>query len=521
MISNLLPILIAILPIIFLLAITDLWKCSSAARLLRVGLANLKNGTSPEQSFPGNTILLRRAAAVARKAQQPGLVSQFRPERDLTVIADELSSRLGRTRALSGLLIILGLLITLTNLKSAVDEMKNALALPEIHASANLPKRSSPATNGSAPETQVRKGIGGIATAAGTAFGYSTFAIGLAALVLLLSVFTQRGATSAVAALAEWIAEKHDELLLKQAELPQDTAAQLAFAAEALARVAATFEETNAALSELKTLGGKFDSAANEISGAVAALPAHIDNSMTKISGDVAMGIKTGLEHQVEYLKSLVAIYSDHASVVQKTIEYISRITDANKLASDALVHLRSLPENIQAVADSTAQARTAIQELQTSVRTLNRKVDAIPADALSTAASHLTDAAARLIKIETDFATIQETTKALLKTTVDDHVRSIGEVITPQLDSISAIIHTIKTDVSSDAAKHTADLQQKLAQLQAAMDMLQSSAHRGSSSSADIRSLGEKLQQLTNSVGSLPSLQIMRFLSGGKIARS
>lgn len=149
MINILLPILIAVLPLIFLWAILELWKCLSEARGLRVGLANLKNGTPPDESFPGSSSLHRRIAAVARKVQQPGLVLQFRPERDLSMIAEEFSSRLGRTRALSGLLIILGLLITLTNLKSAVDEMKTALVLPESHASASIPKHSAQATNSS------------------------------------------------------------------------------------------------------------------------------------------------------------------------------------------------------------------------------------------------------------------------------------------------------------------------------------------------------------------------------------
>jgi phosphate uptake regulator len=515
--NSFLVILLVVLPLIFVWASIELRYCLGEAQSLRRGVSQLERGVPPKEAFPGELSLQHRAAAIAQRAQNPVLVAQVHPERELSTISAELYSRLARPRALAGLLIILGLLITLTNLKSAVDEMKMTLAPAAESQTISAPLSKAPTPAGiPAPEAQVRKGISGIATAAGTAFGYSTLAIGLAALILFISIIAQRGTASALASFATWLSDTHDDLLEKQAELPQDTAAKLAFAAESLARVAKTFEETNAALSELKTFSGKLDSAAQEISGAVASLPTQIDNSMTKISGDVAQGIRSGLEHQGVYLNSLVAIYSDHATTVQKTIEFISRVSDATKEASEALVHLRSLPEDIRSVVQASTQTKVAAEELTVAVQSLDRKVDALPAGELASAATQLSDAAARLIRVEADLTAMQETTRAFLKTAIDDATRRNGEAVAQQLSTLAGLIQAVKSEITSDSAKHSAALKHSIVQLSAAVDRLGTGG-----GVADLKSLREKLQQLNNSVGSLPSIKIMRLFGAGRAGRS
>jgi predicted nucleic acid-binding Zn-ribbon protein len=508
--SDFLYMLVAFLVVLFLWALYELYQCLVDASRLVDGVAKLADVALTDDPFPGQSSLQQRAAAIARKAQHPALLAQLDPERELGPIKAEFSARLGRPRALSGLLIIIGLLITLTNLRNAVDAMKGALEPSQTNGSLVAPKSPSSAPGTTAPESKVQQGIAEIARAAGLAFGYSTGAIGLAASVLFLSIATQRRTSWAVGTFSAWLFARHDEALLKQVEQPQDTAAKLAYAAESLARVAATFEETNAALGELKLFGGKLDSAAREISSAVASLPTQIDTSMAKISGDVAQGIRTGLENQLEYLKSLVAIYSDHALVLQKIVDFISRITEANKSASEALVQLRSLPDDISAVAASAANAKTATRELTTIMQDLDRKVQALPGVELGNAASQLSDAAARLISLENDIGTMRETAKSFLQSTIDEAMRRNGELTVQQLERLAAAIQALKADVAGDGVAHSAALQSLLSQLKTAVDKLGPGRDSG-----EIKALRIQLEQLIQRVGSLPSVKLMRIFGG------
>jgi len=505
MIGNSLVIFLLIPLAIFAWAAMELVQCFQEARSLRSGIGRLIEKPSAPDSFLGTTPLQKRAAATVRKVQHAKLVLQIQPEREVAGITAEFSARLGRTRALAGLLIILGLLITLANLRSAVERMKAALEPPRTAVQSVIPPEESDNLS------TVRNGIAGIASAAGTAFGYSGFTIALAGLVLLASVVAQREASSAIRGFASWLFDRHDELLMKQAEQPQDAPGRLAYAADVLVQVAATFRETNTALADLKLFGNKLESAAQEIGAAMADLPTRLDTSMAKISNDVAVGIRDGLEHQAQYLNSLVTIYSDHAIVVQKTIEFISRITDANKSASEALVHLRSLPEQIQVVAMSSEAARAASQQLATTVRSLDDKVAALPAGDLAMAATELADAAGRLGRLESSVAEMLEATKSLFQSAIDDATRRSSEAVVKQLASVSSVIQSLKTDLTTDTTRQLTELKTTLSKLREAVDTLRAGTDPG------MESLHAQLNQLIQNVGSLPSMQLMRIFGSNR----
>jgi hypothetical protein len=556
-------VLMVILAVLFLWATIELIQCFAEARRLRRGVDKLTQGVSPEESFPGNGRLDTRASAIAQKTRQPKLLAQLQPERELATITAGLSARLGRAKALSGLLIILGLLITLNNLRVAVQEMRSALEPSQTAGASASPMDSAPATGSVAPDSKVRQGIGGIAAAAGTAFGYSTIAIGLAAFVVVLSVGAQRTANSAVGSFAAWLFERHDERLLAEAE-PQDTASKLAYAADTLARVAIVFEATNDALADLNLFGVQLGAAATEISGAISELPSQIDNSMAKISSDVAQGIRSRLDHQGEDLKALFAIYADHGRVLSETIKFISQIAEANKAASAALVSLGRLPADIEAVATFAATTGKAAAELTTTIQALDRKVEALPAVELSKAANHLSDAAGRIVKLGDEVAAIPETMKSAvasvvdeasrrdraalareverleavlktikndvtadtaehstelqatllrLQTAIDEASRRDGAALARELERLEAVLKTIKDDVTADTAEHSTELQATLLRLQTAIDKVGS----GGGSEGALRALAVQLAEVTDNVNALPSLQVIRLLGAAR----
>ena len=73
MTSNFLLILSAVLAALFIWAAAELYVCFVEASRLRDGVSKLIDNASPEEAFPGSTHLQKRAAAVARKAQELGL----------------------------------------------------------------------------------------------------------------------------------------------------------------------------------------------------------------------------------------------------------------------------------------------------------------------------------------------------------------------------------------------------------------------------------------------------------------
>src|SRR5262249_40319509 len=147
---------------------------------------------------------------------------------------------------------------------------------------------------------------------------------------------------------------------------------KLASAAETLARAALTFEDTNRALVGLKDFSADLESAAGQITEAVAALPTQMETSLATMSEDVAQGINSGLQNQSEYLRGLVAIYSEHAVALSKIVEFISQLNADHKAACDVLGKLSSLPMELQAIASNVAQSTSASNTLNTSVQALD-----------------------------------------------------------------------------------------------------------------------------------------------------
>jgi hypothetical protein len=522
-------VLLGIAGIVFLWALVELIQSFSASKSLHNGIKRLTEESSVGEAFSGKSTLQKRAAAAVRKAQQPQFAMRFQLDREVGAVTDELAARLSRPRALSGLLIILGLLITLTNLRNAVAEMKSALEPPAQGAAdvpgANRAANPSPTPPAVSAEDKVRQGIGGVAAAAGGAFLYSAFAIGGAAFILFLSVLAQRSAASAINAFSTWLLDQNEKVISAQADQPPDTAGKLALAAETLARVAVTFENTNTALADLKLFGEKLENAAQEISKAVANLPTQIDASMTKISGDVAQGIRSGLEHQGEYLKALVAIYSDHALAVKSTIDLIVRVTAANESASASLLRLQNLPEEIRGVATSVSATQAATQELTTTVKSLERRVEALPAEDLSAAANRISDAAVNLSKAESEVAGMASRLGALVQSATADAARRMLETMGQHIEKLGAALQAVKLDLTTDAAerttaltednaKHTAELRSALFDLKSAVGRLGS---RGITGTAELERQIERLGEI---ITRLPSVRLMGLFGGNK-ARS
>jgi hypothetical protein len=325
----------------------------------------------------------------------------------------------------------------------------------------------------------------------------------------------QRSAASAINAFSTWLLDQNEKVISAQADQPPDTAGKLALAAETLARVAVTFENTNTALADVKLFGEKLENAAQEISKAVVNLPTQLDASMTKISVDVAQGIRSGLEHQGEYLKALVAIYSDHALAVKSTIDFIARVTTANESASASLLRLQKLPEEIRGVAISVSATHVATQELTTTVKSLEHRVEALPAEDLSAAANRISEAAANLSKAESEVASMVSTLSALVQSATSDAARGMFETMDQHTEKVKAALQAVKLDLTTDAAERTKTLTEENAkhtvELRSALFDLKSAFGRlGPKGITGVAELERQIERLGEIITRLPSVRLM-----------
>jgi hypothetical protein len=408
------------------------------------------------------------------------------------------------------LLIIAGLLITLANLKTAVDKMGDALS-PPAAAAARSP---SNAPSGAALDSRIRQGIEGIAVAAGTAFAYSAAAIFFASVILACCVATQKYATGSVAAFSLWAYDKCDSRLKSATEGSADVATKLGLAADTLARVAITFEETNGALRELKLFGDKLDSAAQKISEAVSGLPTQMDASMAKISGDVAEGISRGLQHQAQYLIQLYAVYSDHAVTLAKVVEYMTELTANHKAASTAITQLEGMPAVISILAENVARQSTASTNLESAVKDLDRKVDALPAEELTKAAHDLEAAAERLVALKASISAAKDKAEAFV-TSGGEKIEGIASVLGQIEGGVRSLLEAVRDEKGATVTSRVDTLLQSLLSAREQITQIRGDLAKVQRSASDghMPALQAQLETITDQIDALPWFRLMRAL--------
>jgi hypothetical protein len=392
---------------LFLRALFVLFRdCVFPIRRLAAALDSSTFGEDPDKSLPARRAIERRANSICHRlksaADTGSGYGSYDLDRDLRALRADATLYLTVVRAAAGVLIIVGLLITLFNLRVAVGELQRTFRT-HIENVRQTDDTSSPEQENKAIDTKtVREGMQGIAGAAKTAFQLSAIVISLAALLLVLAFVSSQFAASRIQRF-EWWAEAAYHKCQEQvaAKRPEDVVHNLSATVEHLANLTKTFETTNSALQELKSFGEKMDNAAQQITLAVANLPNNIGASMATISAEVAQGINQDLRHQGEYLKGILAIYSDQQNVLKKMVDFIESVSKSEKASSEALSALRTLPQQIQAVADNVKWSAETIALVRSTAEQLDRKVDALPTDELNAAAAELRASLANVGRIE------------------------------------------------------------------------------------------------------------------------
>lgn len=451
-----------------------LYECVRPLRRLGSVPTEFTAEADPDTYLPGKRAIERRANSICRRLKaaesSPDGQIEYDLDRDLRALRGDVAMQLAVVRAAAGVLIIVGLLITLFNLRGAVGELERTFSTHIENAVQNGDATQSSGQPNKAIDTKtVREGMLGIAGAAKKAFLLSAIVICIAAALLVLAFIASQFAASRIRSFEWWAEDLHRRLLEKAASRrPEDVIHNLSSTVEHLANLTKTFETTNSALQELKSFGDKMDSAAQQITLAVANLPSNIGASMATISAEVAQGINQDLRHQGEYLKGILAIYSDQQNVLKKMVDFIESVSKSQKASSDALLGLQTLPQQVQAVAQNVKTAAETMALVHSTTKLLERKIEALPMDELNAASTELRASLANIGQIErtlTDFK--EQLTSSMASssthviTKIKDAVDRAASEISAAKASITVASETTVSRLSTMAAQLKLDLDQ------------------------------------------------------------
>jgi phage shock protein A len=381
---------------IFMLNLPGYRRFKSCTERL-ASLTNEEGGVdlaAAKSSFSGGSELERFAQGIVSnmlEAHERGLLLGYDINNSLKPLREAASRVSAYMRTFAGIVIILGLLVTLFNLRASVGHLKSVFE--------NMKGASAQTNSAPGSEEQVdalQNGMAGIANSATLAFGISAVFISFACELLfgawVWAWWTMPGISKFDGTLHKLyfqiIPARRDEAQL---------AGDLALAVQNLQDLSDTFKQTNTTLLQIGGFGDRFETAAKEISEAVAKLPAGMRESVGDMSSQLARDIAHEMEHYVEHIKHIEAIYGDQQNLLTNMITAMSHMEDDWRRSSEALVELRALPESIGKLKSAIDSSVTGGAVLNDSVAKLDKKVEGLPVQDLASAAGEMHEMAANL----------------------------------------------------------------------------------------------------------------------------
>ncbi|HEY7405373.1 MAG TPA: hypothetical protein VIB39_17740 [Candidatus Angelobacter sp.] len=420
LLSNL-NISIGLSAVLFFLAMTpllllwlELWRFRSESRTLADDLAQASFSDSGRLKKTANVIISQlREAANGRET-----LLIFDPEQKLSRLRTATAGSLALARALAGILILTALLATLWNLRVSVTELQQAFR--DIKQYSQQKQSRTQAPGGAEPSIDHSKLPGGMENVAGSsvnAFKNSFFAILLAAIVLLVAIYTQPFARFTLAGFADWVYRHHETALSQTSGADQvQSVEKLARSVERFAETTAGFEKLAIELERLNAFGDKFDQAATAIQESVNQLPGQVNQSFRGLSQDVATGIAGELRNVVEHIGRLYTIFGAQELRLKGIHEFMGELVESNAHAAESIAKLDSLPQHMVGLVEAVNTTGKAASDLKPILSTLDDRVSKLPTADLKEAAESMKRLEAQLGPIEKDLQLALDGLEALLK---------------------------------------------------------------------------------------------------------
>ncbi|HLG97810.1 MAG TPA: hypothetical protein VKX49_15965 [Bryobacteraceae bacterium] len=428
-------------------ALIALWGILSAWREVgefRRGLRSLPPDRFPSgTAFPSGRESCRLAnefLTLCAQAADRQMLGALHIDRALAPVNNYFRTRVNTPKSLAGVLVLCGLLVTLLNLQGSVGRL--GASFQNLSVSQSDVQQSTAARS----VNEIQTAMGEIAGRAHDAFLQSFGVILLSSMILWLALLLNNKAQGVCRDFAVWANATHVRSLVERPPVQETQVEKLSELIVKLSDVAGTFETIGPAIASVGDLGAKLDASSQLVAEAVSKLPATINESVGQLSLEVTRDISAQLNHQIEYLKKVLAIYGDQTVRVTKLQEYLDKLGESMESSMKALKGLAALPGKIDSLSEAVQSFTTASARAIAACEHLDAKVDQIPALDLG--------------RVEGIGARVDELTDRMksLRGEIRDFGKKIPQIvpadITAKLDSIEKAMSSLR---ESRAATSTA----------------------------------------------------------------
>jgi hypothetical protein len=459
-------------------------------RRFRIGVTKLERGKTPEGDlFKSNSTLGGHANQFLqqfRDASDRNRLNRFDCERTLQPINTAFRSLSARPRALAGVLILAGLLITLFNLQFSVGRLGSVFN--------QLSSQVSQGPEASAPGSSVEQAMAGIADSARNAFLYSALVMSIAAIVLLLAVRVHRSGSAALLEFARWASDTQDDLLASVVPTDLDsTVARMSATVDRLDHMIAAVGEFGNAISSVKGFADEMSNASREIASAVQKLPENINSSIVHFSGNVARNISESLDHHVEYIEKLLVIYGDQKVRFEETHKFMAETLENAKKTAEGLAPLASVTDGLKTAAAEVGSLARAVEALDRTTRDLGPKIDGLPRENLRQLITDFESGLAEVQAIATELSASRD------DASIAEAFSDLGETLAVKLEQMSDLV--AKADSRGALAAILEQTSALRANLEQVMDLIAKRDSNGPLAAVrmHIRALWAKLDRVSH----------------------
>lgn len=357
-------------------SILALWRALSSLRKFDSALAGLPRDVAQPGSFDEGNDLGKAAneyLALFALCAQKQVLGSFSVTNSVAPVQARIRMLTSQPRNLTGVIILCGLLVTLFNLQGSVGVLGQAFDNLSTGQSSSGPLRAEQDVK------LIQRSMGQIAQTAKSAFVFSGIVILAAAVILWCALMVQRVGHASMLRFATWANAAYLEALAARPVDQQALIQKFGEMIEGMGQMMSTFELAAASMSSAGDLGSKLDESSRIVAEAVSHNPASINDSVVKLSAEVTKDISVHLQHQIEHLKKILAIYGDQEGRVTKIQVCLDSFSASMEASVSAVAGLKSLPEKLDALSGTIAASTKGASSIESAAKTLSRKVDQLP----------------------------------------------------------------------------------------------------------------------------------------------
>jgi hypothetical protein len=354
-----------------LLAVAALFKARIHLRSFEGTLKKLSRTVPDANPFSVKTALGKAAAEYTElfsTCAARNTLGDFRVELACAPVQGQIALLTAIPRNLTGVVILCSLLVTLFNLQGAVGALgESFLGLAAGQASTNQGK--------AAREVQmIQQSMGNIAQTAHSAFLRSGQLIFIATGILGFSIILQKRGQQSFMQFLGWANSAYFDALSRR---PTDQLSQV----DQFNRLIEKLDLVGSSMAVAGDLGSKLDASSAIVADAVSKLPESINASVVQLSAKVTTDISANLQHQIEHLKKILAIYGDQESRVRNIQSSLDEVSEAMKESTKTIGSLKALPEVIESLNTTITTTRQTMAEGTKNLTKRLRDLPVTPAE--------------------------------------------------------------------------------------------------------------------------------------------